>query len=110
MAAGRARVGPFALKRAGDDAADAIFAGQDLPRDAAVVIQLLRRHDGLVRRDLEDGIRRRVDDQIAGLHMLAAIVLDDLGAGIGQVAQDAPARLLAEGPQDLLREAVREGR
>ena len=49
-----------------------------------------------MRCDLEDGVRRRVDDQSPGLHMLPAVVLDDLRAGIGQVAQHAPARLLAE--------------
>ena len=84
-----------------------MLAVQDLSGDAAVVIELFVGHDGLVRGDLEDGVRRGIDDEVAGLQVLFAVILDDLGAGIGLVAEDAAARLFAERTEHILGETVR---
>ena len=93
-----------------DDAADAVLAAQDLAGDAAVFIELLQGNDILVRRDLEHGVGRGVDDQVASFHMLRAVFLDDLGARPRCISQHAASRGLAEGLQNLLGEAVRVGR
>ena len=94
---------------AGDHPADAILSLQNLPRLAAGIVQLLQGNPFLVRRHLKHGIGGGVDDPLAGLALLLAVVPDDVGAGIGQVAQDAPAGLLLEGVQNLFGEAVGEG-
>ena len=75
MAAGRARIRPFALERAGDDAAHAVFADQEaFVRCGSIHKAAQAGRQILMRCDLEHGVRRRVDDQITGLHVLAAIV------------------------------------
>ncbi len=102
-------VGPLPLKRARDHAAHAMLALQLCAGDAAVLVELLRRHHALVRRDLEDAVGRGVDDERAGLHLLAAVVTDDIGARVGQVADDLAARSLLEGLQDLRRETLGVG-
>jgi hypothetical protein len=81
----------LALERPRDDAADGVLAGHDLARPAAVFVELLDRHDVLVGGDLEDRVGRRVDDQVAGLHVLGAEVGDHLGAAVGAVAEDPAA-------------------
>ena len=87
----RSRVRPFTGKGSGDDPSHAVFAHKELPRNAAVFIELLGRDNILVRSNLEDGVRRRVDNQRARFHLLAAIVPDDIRAGIGEIAQNLPA-------------------
>ena len=84
----RSRVRPFTGKGSGDDPSHAVFAHKELPRNAAVFIELLGRDNVLVRGDLENGVRRRIDDQCARFHLLAAIVPDDIRAGIGKIAQN----------------------
>ena len=86
---------------AGDHPADAILSLQNLPRLAAGIVQLLQGNPFLVRRHLKHGIGGGVDDPLAGFALLLAVIPDDVGAGIGQVAQDAPAGLLLEGVQNL---------
>ena len=101
--------GAVAHERAGNDAAHAVFAGQQLPRLCADLVQLFHRDDGLVRSDLEHTVGGGVDDECAGFHVLLAVVADDVGAGIGLVAQNLIAGFGGERIQQLLRETVREG-
>ena len=68
-----------------------MLAHEKLSRNAAVFIELLGRDNVLVRGDLEDGVRRRIDDQCARFHLLAAIVANNVRAGIGEIAQNLPA-------------------
>ena len=75
----------------------------------ADLIQLFHRDDGLVRSDLEHTVGGGVDDECAGFHVLLAVVADDVGAGIGLVAQNLIAGFGGERIQQLLRETVREG-
>src|SRR5581483_7978343 len=75
---------------------DCMLPGQNLPCDAAGVVQLLQRHGFLVRRDLEHGVGARVDDPLARLLMLLAELLDDLGAARRLVAEHAAPRAVHE--------------
>ena len=90
-----------------DDAADGVLSRQDLARRAAARVQLLERDRLLVRGDLEDGVGRRVDDPLARLLVLLAVLLDHLGAGSGLVAEDAAAGAVHERVDHLVREPVR---
>ena len=96
----------LADERPRDHAPDRVLAGHDLARLLAVRVELLDRHDLLVRGDLEHRVGRRVDDQIAGLHVLGAEVGDHLGAAVGAVAEDPAAGRRPQLLEDLLREAV----
>ena len=49
-----------------------------------------------MRGDLQHGVARGVDDEVAGGKLLLAVVAQDLGAGIGLVAQDAATAELAD--------------
>ena len=60
--------------------------------------------------DLEHRVGRGVDDRLAGLQVLGAQLLDDLGARGGLVAEHAAADGLGEGVDHLGREAVGVGR
>ena len=68
-----------------------MLAHEKLSRNAAVFIELLGRDNVLVRGDLENGVRRRVDNQRARFHLLTAIVADHVRAGIGEITQNLPA-------------------
>lgn len=91
---------------AGDDPAHAVLAHQDFPGDAAILIQGLQGHHVLMGGDLEHGVGGGVDDQVAGLAVLIAVLLNDLRAGPGSIGQYTPAGGLPEGLQHLLRESV----
>ena len=99
----------FALKRARNDAPDAVLALADFARQLAVAVQLLDRHNALVRGDLQNAVRRGVNNQLAGPDVFPAVVGDDLRAGIGLVAEDAAPPCGREFLQKLLRKTVREG-
>src|SRR5690606_15758836 len=71
----------------GDDAADRMLALEDLPGDLAHLVQLLHGYDLLMGGDLENAVGRRVDDGLAGAHVLLAQLIDDGSAGGGLVAQ-----------------------
>ena len=90
----------------GDDPAHAVLPSQDPPGDPAVLVELFHGNHVLVSRDLEDGIRGGIDDQIPGLHVLVTVLVDDGGSGPGSVCQDAPPGGLPEGLQNFLGEAV----
>jgi hypothetical protein len=65
-------------ERPGDHAADRVRAGEDLPGDATALVELLERDRLLVRGDLEDRVRGRIDDPLARPLLLLAELLDDL--------------------------------
>ena len=73
--------------RACNNAPDAVLPLHDLARRTAVVIEALDGHIGLVRRDLQHAVCRRVDDEAARLLLLTPVVMDHLCAGIGLVAE-----------------------
>ncbi len=62
-----------------------------------------------MRRDLEDGIRGRVDDPLPGSLVLLPELLDDLGPRRRLVAEDAPARPVHERVDHVVRKALRVG-
>ena len=91
-----------------NDAPDAVFALHDLACCTAVLIEALDGDVSLVRRDLQHAVRRRVDDEPARLLLLAPVVVDDLRAGVGLVAEHfLPVARRREPLEDLLRESVR---
>ena len=94
-------------ERAGDDTPDGVLAGEDLARRAAGVVELLERDRLLVRSDLEDRVRRRVDDPLARLLVLLAVLLDHLGARRRLVAEDAAPGAVHERVDHVVGEAVR---
>ena len=100
-------VARLADERPRDHAADRVLAREDLARLPAALVQLLERDRLLVRGDLEDGVRRRVDDPLARLLVLLAELLDDLGARRRLVAEHAARRRVHERVDDVVREAVR---
>ena len=91
-------------ERPGDHAPDRVLAGEDLSGDPAGLVELLERNRLLVRGDLEDRVGRRVHDPLAGLLVLLAELLDDLGPGRGLVAEDAPPGAVRELLDQLERE------
>src|SRR5207244_565630 len=76
----------------------------------AGLVQLLERHRLLVRGDLEDRVRRGVDDPLPCPLVLLAELLDDLGARRGPVTEHAAAGLIHERIDHVVAEAVRGGR
>ena len=76
-----------------------------ISRLLAALVELLERNRLLVRRDLEDGVRRRVDDPLAGLLVLLAELLDDLRPG-RLVAEHAARGGVHERVDHVVREAV----
>ena len=64
-------------------------------RRGACLVELGQRDDVLVGRDLQHRVGRRVHDQVAGLHVALAEVVDHLGAGVRPVAQRPAAGRLA---------------
>ena len=75
-------------KRSGNDTADAVLPGEQLPRLGTDLIELFHRDKGFVRSDLEHAVGGGVNDERTGPEMLLAVVADDIGAGIGLVAED----------------------
>ena len=57
-------------------------------------------------RNLKHGVGRGIHNPLAGFQLLRAIIPDDLGAGVGQIAQNAPAGSGLEGLQHLPGEAM----
>src|SRR6185503_3909797 len=64
----------------------------------------------LVRSDLEDRVRARVDDPLARALMLFTELLDDLGPARGLVAEHAAARAVHERVDHIVRKPERIGR
>jgi hypothetical protein len=103
-------VARLAFEGARDHPPDGVLAGHHLARRFADRVQpgLVEHVD--VRRDLEDRVGRRVEDQLAGLEVVAPVVLDHLGAAVGAVAAEAVPRHAFERLHHLGRKAVRVGR
>src|SRR6185503_9466187 len=78
-----------AYERPRDDARGVVGRHQDVTRDFAGAVQLLKAHGLLVSRYLENRIRRRVHDPRAGALVLLAELRDHRGATRGHVADDA---------------------
>ena len=80
----------FALadERPSDDAADIVLVHQ-VAGDLADVVEALQAEVLFVRGDLEHGIRRRVDDRLAGADVLFAEFFDDRRARRVLVAENA---------------------
>ena len=97
-------------ERPRDDARHRVRRLQQVPGFAAGAVELLQRNDFLVRRHLEDAVRRGVHDPAPGAHMLGAELVEDGRAGGGPVPEDAapgaPRKLL----HDLVRESPGVGR
>ena len=91
-----------------NDASDTVLALHDLACHTAVAIETLDGNIGLVCRDLQHAVRRRVDDEPARLLLLAPVVVNDLRAGVGLVAEDfLPVARRREPLEDFRRESVR---
>ena len=90
MAVDRSCKGMLAHEGTGNDTAHAVFTLKQIPSRLAMAVQLLHGHNRFMGSDLEHAVGRGVDDQLAGGDVLLAVVLDDLGAGIGQITQRAP--------------------
>ena len=99
-------VAGLADERPRDHAPDRVLAGEDLARLLAALVELLERNRLLVRRDLEDGVSRRVDDPLAGLLVLLAELLDDLRSRSRLVAEHAARGGVHERVDHVVREAV----
>src|SRR5688572_12177966 len=74
---------------AGDDARNVMRRDQHLTSDRARVVQRLEWHYAFVRGNLEDGIRRRVNDELPGLHVVGPKPLDHLRPAGDDISNDA---------------------
>lgn len=79
---------------AGDHALDAVRSGAKFARNAAHRVQALYRHNVFVASDLEDTVRARIEDGLAGRHVLRPEFLNDCRSAGGPVAKDANANAL----------------
>lgn len=109
-AGGSVKVRIFAFERTGYNSADGKFAFEHTAGCAADIIELFERNYILVSGYLKDAVRRGIDDEISGLHMLSAVVKNDLRARIGLVAEHAAPGKARKLIDSILREAVRESR
>src|SRR5581483_8681322 len=74
-------------KRPRDHTTDRMLSGEDLSCDPAAGVELLEWNRLLVRGDLEDRVRARVDDPLAGALVLLAELLNDLRAARRPVSE-----------------------
>jgi hypothetical protein len=99
-----------AVEGAGDHPPDGMLALEQPAGLPAPAVELVEGDDPLVGGDLEHRVGRGVDDRLAGLQVLGAELLDDLGARGWLVAEDAAADGVGEGIDHLGREPVGIGR
>lgn len=64
-------------------------------RNPAPFVKLIDRYDILMRRDLKDAVRARVENRPACLDMLIAQLLDDLGAASRAIPDNLSTDLLS---------------
>ena len=93
-------------KGTGDDPAHAVLSPEDASGLAAGVVKLLQGDLLLMGRHLEHRVGGGIEDPLAGIQLLLAVIPDHVGAGIGQVAQPAPAGGRLKGVQHLFRKAL----
>ena len=86
----------LALEGAGDHAPHLVLAVHQLARLLAHLVEAGLVEHVHVGGDLQHRVGRRVEDQLAGLEVMLAEVLDHLGAAVGAVAAEAPARGLLQ--------------
>jgi hypothetical protein len=94
---------PFAEKRPGDDAADAIRIRVP-PRDTADFVEALERNDALVCGDLKDGIGRCVKDRFSCLDVFVAELVEDHSPALWVVPEKVNARFGFDGVNQFGRE------
>ena len=109
-AGGSVKVRVFAFERTGYNSADGKFAFEHTAGCAADIIEFFERNYILVGGYLKDAVRGGIDDEVPGLHMLPAVVENDLRARIGLVAEHAASCKARKLVDSILREAVRESR
>ena len=96
-------------KGAGDNSSHRVLTLQYLAGNAAVFVKLLYGNVVLVCRDLKNAVSRGVDDKVARVTVSLSVVADNVGAGVGQVAEHASACAAAELVKHLSGKAVRVG-
>ena len=94
---------------AGNDTPHAMLASENGSCLAAGIVQLIQGNPVFVGCHLEHRVGRGVDNPLAGLLLLLAVVPNHIGAGIGQIAQHTPSGLLFKFLQHLLGEALGVG-
>jgi hypothetical protein len=104
---GAAEGSRLALERPRDHPADRVLAGHRLARGHAGGDQVLLAEHVAVRGELEHRVRGGVEDDLAGLQVMRAPLLDDLGAARRRIAAEAQAGDALEGRHDVGWEAVR---
>src|SRR5699024_1799042 len=97
-------------KRARNYSANAIRACQQLAGGFTDFVEFLNRDLIFMRCDLEDTVRRCVNDQRPCMQMLLPVIMDDLGTRVGLVAQNLVAGLCRKSVQQLLWETFGECR
>ena len=108
---GGAREGArHADERPCDDAANTRPARREIERRFADSVLLRDRDHVFMRGDLKHAVGRRIDDRLAGPHVLGAEPVDDLGAGGDHVAQGAAANAPLELGDELRRKPGRKRR
>ena len=65
-------------ERARDDAPKSVPRNREIEGDRADAVLLFDRNDVLMRGDLKHAVGRRIDDGLAGAHVLRAEILDNL--------------------------------
>ena len=98
------------LKGAGNDTPNAMLANENFSRNFTIAVKFLHGHIIFVRRDLENAIRRGINDQLTRLNMFFAKVLNNLCTRVRRIAQSTSARQAFKLRNYLLRKAVGIGR
>src|SRR5438093_6200676 len=86
----------FAGERPRDDAPNAVGVAMP-PPDSANLVKPFRGHHVLMRRDLQNGIRRGVNDRLACFTMFSTKLFEDLRAALRVVANELGFCLLLDG-------------
>jgi hypothetical protein len=108
VSVGSAHVVPgLTFEGSGDDTADAVLAGEDVPGCLGRRIQLVQRNRVGMSSDLENAVARGVDDPLPRSLVLLPELVDDLGSRRGPVPEHSAARLVGERIDDLERKSVR---
>jgi hypothetical protein len=97
VAVGGALIGArLADEGTSDNSANAMLTNQKLTGLAADVIKLLERNYILMCGNLENAVRRGVNDELACFNMLVTVVANNVCAGVGLVAKNSATDSFAE--------------
>ena len=91
----------------GNNSAHAVLTDKQLACYLAIAVKLRKGYNILVRGNLEYAVRGGVYNKLSRPHVLVTVVADNVRAGVGKVAQRAPARSFLECGNNLGGEAVR---